>query len=599
MDNPAVGEIRKNDEAMRRAEGLASAGLLEAAAQIYTDLLVVDGDDAEALFRLGTTIGKLNRPDLELSLIGQAIARRPNEVRYHEGFAGAFERTGDLEDAVTSYEEADRLAPGTYTNRIRRIMGVMALKQGRPSEASDKLLAYLREEPRDAEALFLLGAALQEQDLLDPAVACYRQALDLRPVFYEARTNLGLALLAQGHAPEALRHLEEALILAPERPGGLLNRGNARRELGDLEGARRDYQAAVKADPEFAEAWSSLANLYHDLEEWSLALDAHRWAVELRPELAQARWNRAFTLMASGQWGEGWDEYEWRWRTKASAAEDRMLPYPRWAGEPLGGRRILVWRDQGLGDELLFATCLGDLVTQGATVTASVSPRLVSLFRRSFPGIEVVPNGDAHALDGRSFDYHSALGSLPRWLRRDRASFRGDGAYLVPDPNLRAKWAARLGTLGSGRKVGICWRSGLLTPDRLRHYPPAEAWHSLLTIPGIEWISLQYDDCEAELVAWEKVTGIRVHRWPGEDLKNDLESVVALIACLDAVVTAPTAVSSLAGAVGAPTYQVDSGSDWTAGGEARSPWFKTLQLASKHPGEGWEAAIDRAKVLLG
>jgi hypothetical protein len=248
---------------------------------------------------------------------------------------------------------------------------------------------------------------------------------------------------------------------------------------------------------------------------------------------------------------------------------------------------------------VLFATCLADLVTQCAQVTALVSPRLVSLFRRAFPEIEVLEDGAAAVLDGRSFDYHSALGSLPRWLRRERASFKSSGAYLVPDPTMRAKWALRLGALGSGRKIGICWRSGLLTPDRQHQYAPAAAWQSLLTIPGVEWVSLQYDESEAELVAWEQATGVRVHRWPGEDLKNDLESVVGLIACLDAVVTAPTAVSSFAGAVGVPTYQVDSGSDWTVGDGERSPWFKTLQLASKRPGEGWEAAINRATGLIG
>lgn len=219
---------------------------------------------------------------------------------------------------------------------------------------------------------------------------------------------------------------------------------------------------------------------------------------------------------------------------------------------------------------------------------------------RAFPEAEIVADGPGVLSELESLDGQLPLGSLPRWWRRSRDSFRSSGVFLSPTAEQAARWRARFDALGGDRKVGICWRSGLVTPERRRYYAPAEEWGSLWRVPGVTWINLQYDDCEAELAAIEAATGVRVHRWNGEDLKNDLESVVGLLSQLDAVVSAPTAVSSLAGATGIPTWQLDSGSDWTVFGADRSPWWPSIRLERKRPGEAtWESAVRRLAARLG
>jgi hypothetical protein len=250
----------------------------------------------------------------------------------------------------------------------------------------------------------------------------------------------------------------------------------------------------------------------------------------------------------------------------------------------------LVWREQGLGDELLFLTCLGDLVGAGAVVTVVVSPRLVSLVARAFPTVRVVGDEPGAIGVAEGFDWHLPLGSLPRWFRRERPAFEGRGRYLTALGSARATWRARLAGLPAGKRVGVCWRTGLRTGVRARHYAPLAAWGPVWAVPGVVWVNLQYDECEAELSAVEREAGVVVQRWAGVDLKSDLESVVGLVAELDAVVTAPTAVSSVAGAVGVRSWEVDSGSDWTALGERVSPWFPSLTVVRKGPG-GWEAAL--------
>lgn len=255
----------------------------------------------------------------------------------------------------------------------------------------------------------------------------------------------------------------------------------------------------------------------------------------------------------------------------------------------------MVWREQGLGDELLFLTCCPDLIAAGAQLTVLVSPRLVGMVQRAFPAARVLPD-QADGIGLGEFDWQVGMGSLPRHLRRTRRAFPADGAILTPEAGQRRKWAERLVTLGTAPKIGLCWRSGLVTPERVRHYPPVESLGPLFAIPGVIWINLQYDECATELDAIEARWGVQVRRWPEEDLKNDLESVIGLLAALDAVVTAPTAVSSLSGAVGVRTWQMDSGSDWTTFGEARSPWFPSIEILTKRPSEGgWGQVVDEIR----
>ena len=599
--------------------------LTEIAARYQTEL-ERDPENPELLHRLGRAMGDLGQRDLELALVGQAIARAPDNPAFHSDFGLALLDAGHSAEAEAEFEDALRLAPdhadalgglaelaiergevdraaalinrsGPAGRRTARVLGRLAAVAERWEDATNHYLAHLAASPTDAVALFYLGVVLQAQDLLEPAAAAYTQATRLEPEFFEAQANLATVLTAIGRPDAALASADRAVQLAPDRPGALLNRANARRDSGDLVGAFADLSRSVALAPSFAEGWSTLGNLYHDTGDLAHALEAHRRAVEAAPSLAQAHWNRSFSLLASGQLAEGWDEYEWRRQTVAARPEPRDYPWSPWTGQPVKGKRILVWREQGLGDELLFATCLTDLVAAGARVTFLATPRLVSLLARSFPTVMVLPDGSE--LGQADFDYQIGVASLPRVLRRERSGFAGSGAFLVPDPATRAKWTSRLAVLGNGPKIGLCWRSGLLTSERVCHYPDLGAVADLLSVPGVVWINLQYDDCAADLEVLEERSGVTIHRWEDLDLRNDLDGAAGLIAGLDGAVTAATVVSSLAGALGRPTWQMDSGSDWTVFGERRSLWFPSLTVVRRGPDEaGWSSVVEEIRPEL-
>ena len=608
-------------------EGLAllDANDPAAAAATFCRVLEARPDDPPVLFQLGHAISRLGETDLALSLMGQAIARDDGRPEWHTELGTLLERRGLIGDAIDAYREARRLAPENRNTELAlawllagdrqlgeaealvadvlaadpgnamasRVLGLVALRRGDAVGATTHLLAALHERPNDMEGLFLLGTALHAREMLEPAVVAYRTALALAPDRLEIHTNLATALLEQGDLQPALEHAERSVALAPERAGGYLNRANCHRAFENLVAALADYRRAIVLEPESPEAWSSLANLLDDLDETIPALEAHERAVALAPELAQAHWNRSFTLLGAGRLGEGWDEYEWRFQTEAARPEPRDFSMPRWEGEPIDGQRLLVWREQGIGDELLFATCLPDLIARGAQVTLVASPRLTSLFARAFPTVQVTPDLPEAIAALEPHGYHVPVGSLPRHLRRTRDRFSTSAPFLIPRPDTREAWAVRLATLPPGPRIGICWRSGLMTPERLRHYSSLTQWGKLFALPGIQWINLQYDQCEAELVEAEARFGVTIHRWADVDLKDDLESVVGLLSHLDLVVTAPTAVVALAGAAGVPTWQVDSGSEWSVFGEDRNPWLPTVRMAWLDRKEGWEGLLAR------
>lgn len=473
--------------------------------------------------------------------------------------------------------------------------GHAAQQGGRAAEAIAAYRTALIADPQLAPAQFNLGQLLLANGAYEEASRCFAAAARLRPEAPDAWIHFGVARERLGDLDQASFGYERASALAPHQGVGHFNLGNVRRQQGRLDEARQHFEAAEQLEPGAAEVLLNLGNVLRELGEFERSIGVLERAMAAAPNAAEAEWNLALARLALGQLEEGWRGYEARW-ARAGLTPERGLPWPLWRGEPVGGTRILVWREQGLGDELLFATCLPDLIASGAEVTVAVDPRLVGMMARAFPEARVIAEGDWGA---GPFDFHLPMGNLPRYFRRRQADFRSRWSFLVPERAAIAKFADRLRAVDGTFRVGLCWRSGLRSSERSRLYPELTAFAGMLRTPGVAFVSLQYDDAEDELQAVERQLGIRIHRWAGDDLRDDLESVIALIWNLDLVITAPTAVSSLAGAVGVETWQVDPGTDWTLFGAKQSPWFPAIRAYSRAPRTTqWEPLLDQVATDL-
>jgi hypothetical protein len=280
----------------------------------------------------------------------------------------------------------------------------------------------------------------------------------------------------------------------------------------------------------------------------------------------------------------------------------RPFPQPRWEGQPLEGKTILVHGEQGVGDEILFASMLPDLVHGGARLVVECDARLTRLLERSLENTEAVPRTDPphpRTLEG-DIDYYSPAGSLARFLRPDTHSFPLHTGYLKADPRRRSEFHNRLRALGPGWKVGICWRSKMRTPTRSLEYTTIDQWGPILQVPGVRFVNLQYDECRQELEQAQAMFGVPIHAFEDLDLMNDLDGAAALTDALDLVITAATAVAHTAGALGkaAWQYQLVTSSDWLTFGTDTIPWFPSTRRFDRRLDQEWDEIIAQVAAEL-
>jgi hypothetical protein len=297
-------------------------------------------------------------------------------------------------------------------------------------------------------------------------------------------------------------------------------------------------------------------------------------------------------------------EYEWGLATGDRQPKRTFLP-PRWDGQDdLRGKTLLVWMEQGLGDHLVWAGMLPDLIDRGAHLVVECEHRLVSLLQRSFPTVEVVAQtGPPHArLQQPDIDYQIPAGSLPRHLRPTLAHFPNRAGYLTPDPDRVARWEERIAELGDGPKVGVSWRSLKYKGVRAMDCMSLSQWGPILTAPGIHWVNLQCGWTEDEMREIGDRFDCRLHLWQGLDLKDDIDELAALTTNLDLVVSAFTVTAQLAGALGVRSWVLPhlGNQSWFSLGTSPPycPWHRSIRFFPCGAHEPWDRAINEVATAL-
>mgnify|MGYP001805902032 CR=1 FL=1 len=590
------------------------------------------------------------RPPAGRAAAGNPAARRsPPPAITVPPAALALLQQAQQQHRVRDYPAAERLYRQALAHHPRYAeawfgLGILALQAGAPAMAEDALDHALRLAPDLAEIWLNRGIARQQQGHLAAALADYQAALARRPAYPQALFNLGTLWRSAGQMAAALEAFRQTVLLAPDHAGALLNLGAGFQALeqprhalpwllragrlapeatevranlavvlesrGQMAAAARLYRQMLALNPDDASTFLNLGNALRGVGDLPGAERAFAHSRILAPALPGSGWNLGWLrLQRRGPGPERWRLYDERFQ--GPQPDRRPLPpaVPRWQGEPLIDRRLWLWGEQGLGDEILFSRLVPPVLAAAAHVTLSCAPRLVSLFQRSFPAATVVgepteaPQG--FPTPAAAADFHSPTGSLARWLCPRLSGFTAlpAGGWLRPDPQRLADWQTRLETATPRTepprlRIGLGWRSGLITRRRAESYAPLRLWQPLLRLPGVVFVVLQYDPCAPALAEMAATTGAQVLHWPEQDLRNDLENAAALSAALDLVITAPTLVGELAAAVGTPVWRLSPGSDWTALGTAARPWYPEQRLFEPRPGEGLDRVAEQAAAAL-
>lgn len=490
-------------------------------------------------------------------------------------------------------------------------------REGRADEAEALYRLALVRDPDEPNALFMLAAFDRARGDHRSAMARLVKAIGAAPYRPEFRDALGDVQRVLGDRQSALASYDAAVRIDPQRPAGWLRKADLLIATGAVEEALACLEQACLHCPDDAGLLdlngvaSMDAALYRRAEHAFAA--ALRWApgrgdllvkhalacLELgRLEQAIAGLRSALSgdaggpavenelalaCFAAGRLDEGWAAYRARWQAKGDAPPAALASRP-WDGRLRRDLRLLVCAEQGVGDQIMFAAGLAGLSatigSQGCLVV-ECAPKLVPLFTRAWPMAVIQPT-DATPVPGTAGLIRASYGWIDAHEPLDAITHLGDlarhmqgridgSAYLRPDAARAAQWRDWLGALGSGPKIGICWRSSLSSAHRDNRVPPLVAWRQLFeAFPQARFVNLQYHDPDGS--SWAPAcagTETQVHQPPDLNQFDDLDGVAALMDGLDLVVSVPTAVAALSAALGRPTLRILRGCDWALFGRPR------------------------------
>lgn len=468
--------------------------------------------------------------------------------------------------------------------------GLKLSSMGRHADAIAQFEQALAQDPDDPKVLFALGNTANQLGLAGPAEQFFRRVLSLDPCRKEAIVNLANLLRAAGQYDAAIALVVPAVAREPRSPELHLTLGSAWREKGDFERATVHYEAALVAHPGYAPALANLADMRSDAGDREAARTLYDKAIKADPCNAQARLNRAVLHLLNGDLKDGWRDYAARsevpGKVPAVAGEQRLAA---WTGDSLKKKRLLVRTEQGVGDQLMFASLIPDLLARakadGGSVVLECEPRLVSLFTRSFPDATVRPAAVRTIGGTPTADYGwlkaagganacVLMGSLPRILRPKLDAFPDPHAFLVPDAEEVARWKNIFGE----QAIGISWRSGKRGGgDRDLQYAPLDQWAAFLKRHDATYVCAQYDAVQDEIAALEQMSGRKIIVPQQIDQKNELDRTCAMLSALDVLITAPTAVSWLAAGAGVRSFKILYGDVWTAMGQPHEPFAPSCE----------------------
>jgi len=460
-----------------------------------------------------------------------------------------------------------------------------AHRQGRWAEAEACCRALLERLPGDAEAAYLLGLVLHKTGREAEAEKWLRQAAALNSRSPNAYYALGCVYAATGRARNAVEAFATALKRNPAYLNARYALGNAAYELHDFERAASAYRQALALNPRDYEVWNNLGRALEALLRTEEALAAYQRAIELQPEFGLARSNHALALLSLGRLDEGFHEYEWRWRR----TPPRPYAQPFWRGQPIPGKSLLVYAEQGFGDVIQFGRFLAPARERAGQVIFECQPSLKRLFEHARCADTVIAVGQTPP----PFDYYVPVLSLPLVL--------GTTLETIPgNPWLAAPPAEALPPVPAGHpKVGLVWAGSRGNFNDHRRSIAFPELRPILDTPGIAFFSLQVPlrpEDEPSVQATPRLA-------PLHERIRDFYDTAGYLGQMDLVISVDTAVAHLAGALGKPVWTlVFHPGDWRWLLERTdSPWYPTMRLFRQCPAESgqWQPVIARVAEELG
>ena len=499
-------------------------------------------------------------------------------------------RLNRKEQALEAFQKVVNLRPlgaGGLNN-----LGIALCDLDHGQEALKTFSTAIALNPKYSEAHFNRGNTLLKMERFVCAIKSFKTAIAIKNNYPKAHNNLGVAYHKNGEFQKAVKALESALLLFPAYPEALNNLANAFEDLGRLEEAIDALSKALSIKPDYFDAMKNMGNVLQSQGEYDRAICAYSEGLRLSPGCPEISNNLGQLYLKLGDFEKGTDLFEHRFNTKSFSNQKITISKPAWAGQI--SKNILVLAEQGIGDEIMYASMLNELHSYCSDLVIQTDPRLKSLFERSFHNkLKIID--DLHLIDESQFDFQISLGSLMKYLRPNFSSFRSSSeGYLVSCQKQVKEFKKQLSGFGVKKILGISWKTA--SPATGSHHRNIDIIDLVRGLQSQDTvlINLQYGDVTNDIQKVKKDLDLDIVQLPGLDLYQNIDGLASLIFACDEIITVDNLNIHLAGALGKrANLLLPFNGDWRWGqAGTTSYWYDSVNVARQSKPNDWSYPID-------
>jgi tetratricopeptide (TPR) repeat protein len=609
-------------------------GQLKKADELLNEIIIYDSLNFEALYLKGTVCGNLGKHAKSIIFFIRAEKLDPKNAFLQHNLANAFLQIGQNNTAITHYQRAVKLMPTSQD--IWLAFGKCLFNQNLYVDALNCYDKAIELKPDFIEAFYNRGHVYKVLNRLEEALSSYGKAIELKPDYADAYYNRGVLLnelncfdealenynkvialntfdidayFNRGNIYQELRRLEEALSnynkvieLKIDDADAYMNRGNVLRDLNRLDEALASYDKAIEFKGNFALAYSNRGNVLKELKRFEEALASFDKAIEINPGDADTYWNKSILLLSLSDFVNGWTlYYEWRWKAKSFGYLMPMTNKPKLinlGSIPYSNKKLLILAEQGIGDQVLYAGMLDQLLSISLSCQVMLDKRLLTLFKRSFPrGRFLDKNIPVADIEHDEYLY---IGDLGKYFKTCLSDFDLSRKNYLKSDRLKANEIRNSLIKNKKYLCGVSWSSSAINIGTEKTIQ-LEDLLIIFAIKEIQFVSLQYGDVRKQLAEFNSRNNLNIKESLSVDNFYDIDGHAALIEACDFVITISNTSAHISGAIGKETYlMLSSGKGalwyWSNQLNRKSLWYPSIYIYEQSlPGQ-WVDVVKKIKL---
>ena len=594
-----IGSSTKIQRLLKESSKLCHSGKFNEAKEIYQALLELIPNHPEVLGNLGTIELQGGNTDLGISCLTRALKSNPTEIKFIINLANAYISIGKFKEALEYLDSSEKISPNLLNilyNKARALRGLNEF---------DAAISYLNKcltlDPDNYLVLCDLALLFTQKENFQAAKDLYNKAIKINPENYLTYYNRGSSYEKLNEFQSALEDYNMVIQKNAFFEPALFNKFRVLFTQGIYNEALDQINYLINLDKNNINYLSFRARLFRVSKEFELALKDLDHILEISnnsTEADDAITNKAFINLAINKFKEGWELYESRYHIKNIF----FSPKPKLVDFNIKNKKIFIWAEQGIGDQILYSSLLCDAFKTQNHFYVSLDPRLISLYKRSFAHLDHVTFISMHEkLQESKYDFHLPIGSLGKIFRNSIEDFNlHPKAYLKTD-EIQVNTLRSQIKKNSQNLCGISWMSKNIDLGKVKSLSLIELL-PILSMPSITFINLQYGDTKEELGNISNQYGIEIHTINEIDNFNDIDGLAALINACDFIITSSNVTAHIAGALNKETYLLipyEDGKIWYWGeSENKSLWYPSIEIYRCDVNNFWSNPIQKINSKL-